>query len=423
MNTLKMERLSPVERYKSLGLKRNPFPADGAFLDPPEVELFPDERLLKELNNFLNSLLSRRKEAKGRALIGDYGTGKTYYLKHIRYYLGKESPEVAIFYVEHPGYGFHDLVGSIIRTIGLGNIVRKQWSLIREQLLIRIKDKDLNWYYDIFPAERGKFPVFSEAGREHLLEDYRIFLDRAKKQKSDANVITGLFSEMLGQSLGIDANVARRLARILAESHYKSYFDWEDIAPTKRKEIGDYEFLSAILHLIHKVDKYRGILILIDEFEEIPVRFSAKGAADYEYSIRRLHDLASKLPFPLGMLIAMTPPAWDTTQELCRPLAGPAGRLMRPIWIQPLTKEWAEMLVIAYLNKIGREKARDDLIPLPQNLWELLPDIVRDNPRNLLNFCHEVIEDAATRQVNTISEELVKEYADLWRYEFREMEM
>ncbi len=96
---------------------------------------------------------------------------------------------------------------------------------------------------------------------------------------------------------------------------------------------------------------------------------------------------------------------------------------MRPIWIQPLTKEWAEMLVIAYLNKIGREKARDDLIPLPQNLWELLPDIVRDNPRNLLNFCHEVIEDAATRQVNTISEELVKEYADLWRYEFREMEM
>lgn len=421
MEILKIKRLLPEERYEPLGLLRNPFPANGAFLDPPEVTLFLEERLQKEIENFLSALLLRRRGAKGRALVGDYGTGKTNYLKFIHYYLKGKRPEVATFYIEHPGYGFHDLTGSVMRAIGLGNIIRKQWSLIREQLLIRVKNKDLNWYYDIFPAERGKFPAFMEAGREHVLEDYRIFFDRAKKQKSDINIMVGLFSEILEQSLGIGTNVAHRLARLLMEFHYKSYFDWEDIALTKRKEIGDYEFLSAIFHLIYKIDEYRCILILIDEFEEIPSSklLTVKEATNYEYSIRRLNDLASALP--LGMIIAMTPQAWTTTQELCPPLAGPSGRLMRPIWIQPLTEEGARRLIIAYLNA-GRKKQQDTLAPFPKKLWELLPNIVRSNPRNILNFCHDVIEDAAAKQAHAISEALIKEYTDLWKTEFREME-
>ena len=419
MDTLNINRLLPEERYELLGLVRNPFPADGAFLDPPEVTLFPEEPLRRELENFINALLSRRRGAKGRALIGDYGTGKTHYLKYIRYYMRAKFPEVATFYVEHPGYGFHDFAGSVIRTIGLGNIVRKQWSLIREQLLMRTRNRDLDWYYDIFPAERGKFPVFSEAVREHLMEDYRVFLDRARKQKSDANIIIALFSEILEQSLdGIGASVARRLARVLTEAHYKSYFDWEDLSPTKRKEIGDYEFLNSILRLIRKVDEYRCILILVDEFEEIPSsgRFSVKEATDYEYTMRRLLDLVSALP--VGMVIAMTSPAWELTQDYCKPLA---SRLMRPIWIQPLTEEGARRLLIAYLNA-ARKKQQDAIVPLPDTLWELLPDIVRDNPRNLLNFCHNVTEDAAAKRMETISEGLIREYANLWRVEFRQME-
>lgn len=417
METLRIKRLLPEERYESLGLSRNPFPSDGAFLDPPRLTIFPGERLREELEGFLNALLHRPRGAKGRALIGDYGTGKTHYLKYIRYFIKEKFPEVATFYVEHPGHGFHDFSGSVISTIGLGNVVRKLWSLTREELLSRVQKEDLNWYYGIFPSEKGKIPLFGETEYEHILSDYRDFFDRAKKQKSDTRSLLSLLGEIFEQSLRVDNRVARKLARVLMESHYKSYFDWEDITLTKQKEIGGYEFLSAVLTLIKKVDAYRCILILVDEFEEIPAskRFTVKEATDYQYTIRRLLDLVSALP--LGMIITMTPLAWDLTKEYCEPLA---SRLMRPIHIEPLTKEGARKLVVAYLND-AREK-KDILDPLPSDLWDLLPEVVRDNPRNLLNCCHDLAEAAASKQMRSVDVTLVKEFSKRWRAEFKETE-
>lgn len=417
METLRIKRLLPEERYESLGLSRNPFPSNGAFLDPPRLTVFPDERLREELESFLNALLHRPRGAKGRALIGNYGTGKTHYLKYIRYFIKGKFPEVATFYVEHPGHGFQDFSGSVISTIGLGNVVRKLWGITREELLSRVQKGDLSWYYGIFPSQRGKVPLFREAEYEHILGDYRDFFDRAKKQKSDTRFLLSLLSEIFEQSLGVDNRLARKLARVLMESHYKSYFDWEDITPTKQKEIGDYEFLSAILTLIKKVDAYRCILILIDEFEEIPAskRFTVKEATDYQYTIRRLLDLVGALP--IGMIITMTPLAWDLTREYCEPLA---LRLMRPIHIEPLNKEGARKLIVAYLND-AREK-KDMLDPLPDNLCELLPDIVKDNPRNLLNYCHDLVEAAASKQMRSIDVTLVEEFSKRWRAEFEEME-
>lgn len=415
MERLEIKKIEPEERYNLLGLSRNPFPSDGALLEPPRVITFPDKRLKEELENFLNTLLHGGGVTKeGRALIGEYGSGKTFYLKMVHYLVKKEFPNVASFYIQYPGYGFHDFTGSIVRAIGLGDIVRKLWSVIREELLNRVKENDLDWYYTIFPSEKGKYPWFGTSLQEHILSDYRTFFDFAKKQRADVDAILSIFSKIIEKSVGINANSTRKLSRILMESHYKSYFDWEDIAPKRQKEIGDYEFLSAILSLIKKVDNYSFILILLDEFEEIPAskRFTVKEATDYEYTIRRLFDLASALP--LGIIIAMVPTAWELTKEYCEPLA---SRLLRPIRIQPLDKDGAKKLIVAYLNDAREEK--EALFPFPDNLWELLPDIVRINPRNLLNFCHETVEIAASRRTS-IDEVLIKEIADMWIAEFRE---
>ncbi len=413
MERLEIKEMEPEERYKPLGLSRNPFPSDGALLEPPRVITFPDKRLKEELENFLNALLHGDKKV-GRALIGEYGSGKTFYLKMVHYFVKKEFPKVASFYIQSPGYGFHDFTGSVIRAIGLGNIVRKLWNVIREELLSRVKKNDLDWYYKIFPSEKGRYPWFGTSVQEHILSDHRTFFDYAKKLRANIDAILSIFSEIIEKSIGVNANGARKLSRILMESHYKSYFDWEDIAPKRQKEIGDYEFLSAIFSLIKRVDNYSCILILLDEFEEIPAskRFTVKEATDYEYTLRRLFDLVSAMP--LGIIIAMVPPAWELTEEYCEPLA---SRLLRPIRIQPLDPDGAKKLVLAYLNDAREEK--ETLFPFPDNLWELLPDIVKTNPRNLLNFCHEAIEIAVSRQI-LINEILIKEIADMWIAEFKE---
>lgn len=419
MERLKIEKVGPEKRYKLLGLSRNPFPSDGAFLEPPRIIVFPEEKLKTNLEGFINALLHGGVEAKkGRVLIGEYGAGKTFYLKTLYYFVNKNFPTVANFYVQHPGYGFHDFVGSVIGTIGLGNIVRKLWSLIREELLTRVQKSDLNWYYNIFPTDKKQLSLFNKARQEHILSDYRTFLtffDHDKKQKSDIGSILSVFNEIIEKSLKVNINGARKLSRILMESHYKSYFDWGDVAPKRQKEIGDYEFLSAVFSLIKKVDNSEFILILVDEFEEIPAskRFTVKEATDYEYTVRRLFDLVSALP--LGIIIAMTPNGWQLTKEYCMPLA---SRLMRPIWIQPLGKGGVKRLVIAYLNDAREEK--ETLSPFPDNLWQLLPDFVRVNSRNLLNFCHEAIEIAVSRQISPISKDIVKEISELWMAEFKE---
>lgn len=416
MERLKIQEVGPEKRYEPLGLSRNPFPSDGAFLEPPRIIVFPEEKLKTNLEGFINVLLHGGAEVKkGRALIGEYGAGKTFYLKTLHYFVSEKFPTVANFYIQHPGYGFHDFVGSVIETIGLGNIVRKLWSLIREGLLTRVQESDLNWYYSIFSTDKKQLSLFNKVQGEHILGDYRTFFDHAKKQKSDIGAILTVFSEIIEKSLKVNTNGARKLSRILMESHYKSYFDWGDVAPKRQKEIGDYEFLSAVFSLIKKVDNSEFILILVDEFEEIPAskRFTVKEATDYEYTVRRLFDLVGALP--LGIIIAMTPNGWQLTKEYCRPLA---SRLMRPIWIQPLDKEGAKRLVITYLNDARKEK--ETLSPFPENLWELLPDFVRVNSRNLLNFCHEAIEIAVSRQISSISKNIVKEISELWMGEFRE---
>jgi type II secretory pathway predicted ATPase ExeA len=416
MERLKIEKIEPEVRYGLLGLDRNSFPSNGAFLEPPRVKTFPDERLREEIENFLGTVLHGGEATKeGRSLIGEYGTGKTFYLKMIHYFVREDFPSVASFYIQNPGYGFHDFVGSIVGTIGLGNIVRKLWSLVREELLNRVKEKDLSWYYAIFSPSGRHQSWFDTSLHEHILSDRRTFFDYAKKQKANVDAMLNTFSEVIEESLGITANGARKLSRILMESHYKSYFDWEDVAPKRQKEIGDYEFLSAIFSLIKKVDNYNFILILVDEFEEIPSskRFNIKEATDYEYTLRRFFDLVNALP--LGIIIALTPRAWELTGEYCEPLS---SRFLRPIWIQPLDKHGAKKLVVAYLND-AREK-KESLSPFPDNLWGLLPDVVRGKPRNLLNFCHDAIEIAASRQLSPISEALVKEISSLWTSEFKE---
>lgn len=416
MERLKIEKVEPEKRYKPFGLSRNPFPSNGSFLEPPRIIVFPEEKLKENLEGFINALLHGGATVKkGRALIGEYGTGKTFYLKTLHYFVSENFPTVANFYVEHPGYGFHDFVGSIIERIGLGNIARKLWSLIREALLTRLQKNDLNWYYSIFPTDKGQLSLFNRVQQEHILNDYRTFFDRVKKQKADIGSMLSVFSEIIEKNLRVNIKGARKLSRILMESHYKDYFDWGDVAPKRQKEIGDYEFLSAVFSLIKKADNFELILILVDEFEEIPAskRFTVKEATDYEYTVRRLFDLVSALP--LGIIIAMTPHGWGLTKEFCKPLA---SRLMRPIWIQPLDKEGAKRLVIAYLN--DAREGKETLNPFPDNLWELLPDFVRVNPRSLLNSCHEAIEIAAGRQISPISKAIVKEISELWMAESKE---
>jgi len=416
MERLKIEKVEPEKRYNLLGLSRNPFPSNGSFMEPPRIIVFPGEKLRENLEGFINALLQGGPIIKkGRALIGEYGTGKTFYLKTLHYFVSENFPTVANFYVEHPGYGFHDFVGSIIERIGLGNIARKLWNLIREGLLARLQENDLNWYYSIFRTGDKQLSLFSRVQQEHILSDYRSFFDRAKKLKADIDSMLTIFSEIIEKTLRVNINGARKLSRILMESHYKEYFDWGDVAPKRQKEIGDYEFLSAVFSLIKKADNFELILILVDEFEEIPAskRFTVKEATDYEYTVRRLFDLVTALP--LGIIIAMTPQGWELTRDICKPLA---SRLMTPIWIEPLSKEGAKRLVIAYLNDAREEK--ETLGPFPDNLWELLPDFVRSNPRSLLNLCHEAIEIAAGRQISPISRDVVGEITELWMAEFKQ---
>jgi hypothetical protein len=110
-----------------LGLRFNPFEpaASGA---PLGEELWLPSGWSQRLQQLLN-LLIQGKGTKAIAVVGEYGSGKTYILQWLH---RQELPKRQIqpFYFDNPGVQFYDLANALLRQIGRKNFAKCLWELV-----------------------------------------------------------------------------------------------------------------------------------------------------------------------------------------------------------------------------------------------------------------------------------------------------
>lgn len=325
-----MSKLEIVQKYS---LSRNPFPPAAAGIDIRQNTYIP-KQWKEKIEDFFTDL-SMGSGVKAFPVIGEYGSGKTYLIKG---YLSDffEKKRLMPIYIENPGTQLYELVNNILRNIGRYEFAKGLWELCKVDFPSSGQQTLIN-------------PTFPEMLRS---------LDNPKKKKDAINEYSALIKDHI--KLTDDEEIAHKFALIITETSNKSYFEYRDFIPGKSTSLVaerlEYKYLHAILLAITKIYEVKGIVLLIDEFEEIAMSTKISKKQSYEYlaALRHLLDISEKDNF--WIIMTLTPDAMEFTKN-----SNPG------LWDRFSHKEGKKLELTPFNEEEGREllrwwlnRARDD---------------------------------------------------------------
>jgi len=377
------------DRLKDFGIKEIPFEAAGTGFSRFTNKWLPErweERIRDILDKIKNS-----SGTKSMAIVGEYGTGKTYLLKWIqeKYFREKEEKEnwgIRTFYFDNPGVQFYDIANSLLADqIGREEFAKGLYELVNGYTkFIQLTQKfEMLFKYDI--------PFYKWS--EHI---------KKLKRKHDAEFV---ISDLLRNELKLTNNeeIATKIATILTEYYEKPYFDYRDFVAGKKSIVAEEkegEFFTTLMRLIKIIYNINEIAFLIDEFEEIALqkRLTRKAAAQYLYTMRRLIDLSEHKGENFWIILAMIPEAAEFTKESETGLwerFTNEGEYEINFQNLSLDEREAEELVKVRLESVRiNDDLKESIFPFPENLIENLDNTTYSTPRRLVKFCFFAIAEA-----------------------------
>lgn len=383
------------KKYK---LSRNPFPPAAAGIDV-ERGVYVPERWRKKLEEYYE-MLSKGGGVKAFPIIGDYGSGKTALLKgHLKGYF--EEKRIMPFYFENPGVQFYDLANTLMRTLGRLEFSKALWEICKQ--------------YDTDKGQKRLSPL--SLGR--LLDTLKTKRDREEKAKE--------LSEILKNELKMtdDEEVAYKLALIIVETSSKPYFEYRDfIAGRKGSLVAEKEepkYFKAIINSIIKIYNVEGVAFLMDEFEDVAIPRRMSRSKSYEYLATLKHLINISKEENLWIIIAMTPQAAVSTEEMDNSLWQRftiEETKSKSLILDPLTPKESKELVKWWLDR-ARKKSdlreyRKQLFPFPDEFGDLLktcPEI--GLPRLLVKTCFFTMAKAQEEDVDPpIPMDFIREIAE-----------
>lgn len=359
------------ESTEDLGLNFNPF--EPAASGPPVgAELWLPTSWQRRLETRLRQL-SQGQGAKALPVVGEYGSGKTYLLQwlHQEWFPRRR---IKPFYFDNPGVQFYDLANSLLRQIGRKNFAKSIWELASPSLS--------RFQQSLFPN-----------GFEEYLRGYHL-------RGNQTAILSGLQSAIKAAGIASDDEIAHRLAKLVAETPAKPYFEYRDfIAGSRGALVAEREeapYFAAILRTLQSTAGISAVAFLIDEFEEISLekRLSRREAHDYLATLKRLINLS--LHEDLWLIVAMTPDSVEKTSSLEPALwdrfTGQGRYLLDVPALEPAD---AIDLIRHRLNSAreGRPTPLDSLFPFPENLGAMLSPATLSSPRRLVKVCFYALSE------------------------------
>lgn len=315
---------------------------------------------------------------KAYAILGEYGSGKTYLLRWLE---REELPQRRIrpFFFDNPGVQFYDLANSLLRQLGREEFAKSLWEYLNPRLS------------ELQPSLFGN--TFQE------------WLHAIKRYRREEEAIRTLSERIQEEGIADDEEIRYKLGRLIVETYERPYFEYRDFVAGRRgalvPEREEAPYFAAILRALRLTGGAESVAFLIDEFEEVSLqkRITKRQAHEYLATMRRLIGLTEREQF--WIFVAMTPQAAEITEKL-----EPAlwqrfiSQGEHQFQIPPLNEEEANELVKRRLAQARSSDALNDLFPFPKNFVKILREDIRSSPRRLVKVCSLAIARAAQEEVS-----------------------
>lgn len=361
-----------MAQFDRLKLKSNPFEpaASGAPLTGP---LWVPPCWQEPLVQFLDTM-EHAAGPKAYAILGEYGSGKTYLLRWLEREVLPER-QILPFYFDNPGVQFYDLANTLLRRIGREEFAKSLYEYLRPSL-------------SGLPRS-----LFGDSFFEWLQS-----VKRARRQDEAANIIAKRVRE---DGITEDEEIANKLGRIIVETIDRPYFEYKDFVAGRRgsyvAEREEAPYFAALIRALRLTQNVDAIALLIDEFEEISLqkRLTRRQAHDYLATLKRLINVAEEGNF--WIIVTMTPPAAEITEKLEPALWERfTGQGKNQFNIPELDAQEAEELLRRRLASARSDEVSDeDLFPFTEDAVQHLRRDILFSPRRLIKTAAEAVARAA----------------------------
>lgn len=363
-----------TDELQPFGLRYNPFEpaASGA---PISGKLWLPDSWRIDLERMMDEL-AQGSGVKALVLAGEYGSGKTYLLHWLRNE-GFPSRLIRPFYFDNPGVQFYELANWLLKDIGRKEFAKSLWELVSTKIPSR------------------QLRMFAR-GYEDYLRARRTVWERKE-------ALAALQTAIIESGVASDEEIAFRLARLVAETPDKPYFEYRDFVAGKPNalvaENEEAPYFRAILRALRLAAGIDSVAFLIDEFEEISLqkRLTKRQAQDYLVTMKRLINLTEGED--LWLVVAMTPDAADKSKMF---------ELEPALWerfttaekynysIPPLTAQDADELVYQRIEpaRIESGERLSRLFPFPDDVHAAFSPVTYSTPRRLVKVCFHAISRA-----------------------------
>ncbi|GBF03868.1 hypothetical protein DAERI_010040 [Deinococcus aerius] len=360
-----------TQPFEPLGLKYNPFEAAGSGPPLSGAEfLFEawEERLTHVVN--LAGLMSG---PKAYALIGEYGSGKSYVLQWLAD-VAFTQRRIKPFVFDNPGVEFYKLANDLLNKIGREEFSKALWEYLRT-------------------VSRGYQPDLGISSNP-----FRSWLQHTKKQKKQDEEVHKLAEAIRADGITDREEIAHRLGMMIVQTVDKPYFEYRDFVAGKNSLVAENEeapYMAALIRCVMRTQNAEGVAFLIDEFEEISLQNTLTRKQAYEYlsTLKRLMNVTGQENH-LWIVVSMTPQAEEITRQLepafwSRFIHGGTNMFR----IEPLTDEQGYRLIHNRLVKarVAGFEAPNPLYPFPEEFLAFVREDVKSSPRSLVKLCSSLI--------------------------------
>lgn len=397
-----LKDLKVTEVYSKFGLSSNPFPVTGIAAGDPGFSPF-DDKMTKELNAFIHDTYTRQFFG-GFVIIGEYGFGKTYILKHLERRINEslslrgEDRAYAI-YVMNPKSSPEEFVTSILESFGMHQFMVMAWRLVTERLANEFRSKGEPFAREILRKEiqLNFFEQFKYSKafilRPDLLSSPMKFLDEAYRNNANLASIQKYAEDTFLPVFKVP-EIARGLATLgqkgEAFSLWAEWLNYKQFKKTLKKDVSIPEFFRSLM-TVFRQNGFRQVYVLIDEFEDI----ADLGKRERKEYLSRLRDLIEyNLEF-FSVVLCVKGKAWEDITE-----AHPAfvERFSRGVELKDIGAEQARGTIAEYLSSVGDKayrKSYDSIYPFTKEAVEELVEKSAGVPRVILELCFVLLEHAA----------------------------
>ena len=411
--------LGQDQKYRTLGLKFNPFPRSGTTningSDLFNQKLIPvNDKVKDQIISFIahalnDNLIDKEDKFISATITGNYGSGKTQLLMFVKYILGqvamsnKRQKNPYVIYIDSPGVNLLEFVGTVISKIGEEDFKKFIWSKIISAIgksdkysfqLSKFEAKGVSLFPNTNP---NPFSDENSISYKKFLDAYVRYLTTPKIRKEFDQVFKRVIIEILEIEVN-DSTLAQYFYEFIAED-YGVNKTWEALSSGTIKQLDkkEAEIIKYIVKLI-KEQGYTDFFILVDEFEDITEgRLNKSQIDNYVYNLRTLLDEHREW----CLLFSMTGLALKKLRSLSPPLADRIST--RLITLENLNKSEAERIVINYLS-FAKDSSAEGIRPFDISGIQKLNDLVDGNARKFLKNCYFMVEKAVEQNADVINE-------------------